>query len=106
MDQYPRSGHLKDYQAKIYVDPEVKPVAQNPRRIPFTLRGKVQAKVEELLNVDVIEKVDGPTPWVSPICVVPKSDGDIRLCVDIRRANEAVAEKDTRFQQSTKSFKI
>ena len=96
-DQYPECfqglGKLKNYQAKIYIDPEVRPVAQNPRRIPFSLRSKVQAKIEELLELDVIEKVDGPTPWVSPICVVPKSDGDIRLCVDMRRANEAVVRE-------------
>lgn len=48
--------------SKVYVDPEVRPVAQNLRRIPFSLRGKVQAKVEEHLGLDVIENVDGPTP--------------------------------------------
>ena len=31
-------GKLRGYQAKIYVDPEVPPVAQNPRRVPFSLR--------------------------------------------------------------------
>ena len=37
--------------------------------------------------------MDGPTPWVSLICVVPKCDGDIRLCVDMRQANEAVVRE-------------
>ena len=47
-DHYPECfqglGKLKNYQAKIYIDPEVRPVAQNPR-IPFSLRSKVQAKI-------------------------------------------------------------
>ena len=90
-DQYPECfqglGKLTNYQAKIYVDPEIRPVPQNPRRIPGS---KVQAKVEELLGLDAIEKVDSPMPWVSRICVVPKPDGDIRLCVDVRRANAVV----------------
>ena len=33
----------------------------------------------------------GPTEWVSPLLVVvPKPDGDIQVCVDMRRVNEAI----------------
>ena len=53
------------------------------------MRKKVEDKLNELLEKD-FEKVHGPTPWVSPVCVVPKPTGEIRLCVDMRRANEAV----------------
>lgn len=28
--------------------------------------------------------------WVSPLVVIPKRNGDIRICVDMRRANKAV----------------
>ena len=83
-------GKLEGYQARIHTDPAVKPVAQKQRRIPFSLRGKVEDKLQELMDLDIIEKVNGPTPWVSPVVVVPKSRGDIRLCVDMRQANRAV----------------
>ena len=33
---------------------------------------------------------DNPTEWVSPLVVVPKTDGDVRICVDMRRANSAI----------------
>ena len=83
-------GKLSNYQVTLHVDPSVSPVAQPVRRIPFSLRDKVQSKVEELVKMDIIEPVEGSTPWVSPVVVVPKPNGDIRLCVDMRRANEAI----------------
>ena len=48
------------------------------------------AKVNELLKNDIIERVEGPTTWISPIVAAPKPSGDIRFCVDTRRANEAI----------------
>ena len=81
---------LKDYQVKLYVDPNIPPVAQPVRRTPFSLRDKVKEKVKELVAMDIIEPVEGPTPWVSSVVVVPKQNDEIRLCVDMRRANEAI----------------
>ena len=41
--------------------------------------------------MDIIEPVNGPTPWVNAAVIVPKANGDdIRLCIDMRRANEAI----------------
>ena len=57
--------------------------------MPFSLREKVEKKLQELEQMDIIEKVQGPTPWVSPNFVVPKPSWEIHLCVDMRRANEA-----------------
>ena len=30
------------------------------------------------------------TPWLSQLVIVPKSDGGIRLCIDMRNANTAI----------------
>ena len=83
-------GKLTDYQQKISIDDTIKPVAQSPRRIPFHVRKQVSAKLNELERLDIIEKVSGPTPWVSPLVDVPKSSGEIRVCVDMRQVNTAV----------------
>ena len=86
-------GYLKNYPAKIHVDPAIRPVAQKPRPVPFALQQKVTDKLRELIEDDIIEPVQGPTPWVSPIVVAPKPNGDIRLCIDMRRVNEAVVRE-------------
>ena len=83
-------GKLKDYQLKIHVDPKITLVAQPQRRVPFHVRKDVNKKLKELQDLNIIEDVEGPTPWVSPLVAVPKSNGDVRVCVDMRRANEAV----------------
>ena len=83
-------GKLTDYQQKISINATIKPVAQAPRRVPFHVRKQVSAKLKELERLDVIETVSGPTPWVSPLVVVPKSSGEIRVCVDMRQVNTAV----------------
>ncbi|XP_071104174.1 uncharacterized protein [Haliotis cracherodii] len=59
---------------RVYVDPNIKPVTQPHRRIPFHVRKQVEKKIEELEKSDIIEKCNGPTPWISPIVVVPKRE--------------------------------
>ena len=84
-------GLLKDYEFKLNIDDSVKPVAQPVRRIPFGVREKMERKLDELLESGIIEEVPkGPTGWISPLVVVPKSDGDVRICVHMRRANQAI----------------
>ena len=74
----------------VIVDPTIQPVAQSPRRVPFHVRRQLEAKLDELQRLDIIEPVTGPTPWVSPLVVVPKPNGEVRICVDMRRMNTAV----------------
>ena len=90
-DRFEGLGKLKDFQLKLHIDKTVKPVAQPVRKIPFKMRKQVEAKIEELEKSDVIEKVEGPTPWVSGLVVVPKANSnEVRLCIDMRQANKAV----------------
>lgn len=43
------------------------------------------------MELDIIEEVQkGPSGWISPLVVVPESDGDLKVCVYLRRANEAI----------------
>lgn len=60
-------------------------MAQAVRRIPFSIRKQVDEKLKQLEEMDVNERVNGLTPWVSPLVVV-HGKKEPRLCVDMRRA--------------------
>ena len=86
------SGKLHGTQIKLDIDKTKVPKAQPQRRIPYHLREKVKTAIHELEKQDIIERVpdNEATPWVSPIVAVPKKDGQVRICVDMRLPNEAI----------------
>uniref|UniRef100_A0A669DPM2 Gypsy retrotransposon integrase-like protein 1 n=1 Tax=Oreochromis niloticus TaxID=8128 RepID=A0A669DPM2_ORENI len=85
-------GKLKDFQVKLHINTDVKSTCQPHRRVPFHLRQKVEDELQKLEADDIIEKVTGPTPWVSPIVTLPepKNPDEVRICVDMRQANTAI----------------
>jgi len=83
-------GLLKNYEHKIYKDQTVKPVIQRLRRYPHQLRDNINDELDRLEKLDFIEKASGPSQWVSNMVVVPKKDGDIRLCFDARAVNTSI----------------
>ncbi|XP_030750159.1 uncharacterized protein K02A2.6-like [Sitophilus oryzae] len=81
---------FKDVLIDIPIDKNIKPVCQPYRRIPIPLEAKVEKKINELIELDIIEPVNGPSRWVSPMVPILKQNGDIRICIDMRRANTAI----------------
>lgn len=81
---------LKNVLIDIPIDDKIKPVVQPYRRIPIPLEEKVEKKIDDLLERDIIEEVRGSSRWISPIVPILKENGDLRLCVDMRRANTAI----------------
>ena len=91
-DRFRGIGKLKDFQVELHIDKTVQPVPQSHRRIPFHIRKNVEKELQYLEENDIIEKVEGPTPWISPIVAAPKpkQPDKIRICVDMRQANTAI----------------
>ena len=85
-------GKKTDCQVDLHIDESVPPVAQPHRRVPFHIRKKLETKLCKLQGADILERPDGPTPWVSPVIATPKPSDpdDIRICVDMRQANKAI----------------
>ncbi|KAG7300079.1 hypothetical protein JYU34_015614 [Plutella xylostella] len=84
---------FKDVLVDLPIDDSVSPVSQPYRRIPIPLEGKIEAKIQDLVNRDIIEEVKGSSRWVSPIVPILKDDGEVRLCIDMRRANAAIVRE-------------
>ena len=61
-----------------------------PRHVPLPLRSKVQEELDRMESIGVISKVDEPTPWCTGIVLVPKKEGAIRICVDLKPLNQNV----------------
>ena len=85
-------GKHKNIQVKLIVDENVKPVTQKSHRIPYHFIDKVKQEVKRLLDAAVIEKVlaHWHTTWLSPMVIVPKESGEIRLCIGMRYPNTAI----------------
>ena len=86
-------GKLKNHNIKLHIDHSIPPVARKHYRIPFHLRSKVKDVIKRILKNDIIEPVENkcPTDWISPVIIVPKhNSSDIRICIDMRSANEAI----------------
>ena len=74
----------------IHVDKQVQPIAQSHRRVPFHVRPDLKEQLRRHEALGVIEKTEGPTPWVSPGVVVPKNEGKVRVCTDMHQVNKAI----------------
>ncbi|XP_028290920.1 uncharacterized protein LOC114454569 [Gouania willdenowi] len=61
------------------------PVAQPYRRIPPTQYNEVREHIKKLLKKGVIQ--ESTSAYASPVVLVRKADGSLRLCVDYRKLN-------------------
>ena len=62
------------------------PIRQKPYRIPQAYREEVLKELEEMEKQGIIEKSE--SEWASPLVIVTKKDGGVRLCVDYRKLNQ------------------
>ncbi|XP_072140178.1 uncharacterized protein [Dermacentor andersoni] len=64
------------------------PVNVRQYPIPFAVQQAVEEEVQQMLAQGIIEPSD--SPYHSPVVVVKKKDGSMRLCIDFRQLNKVV----------------
>ena len=71
-------------------DSKVPPVRLPLRKLPVPIKERVGSELRRLESEGIIERVTGPTSWLSALLVVNKPNGDIRICVDPKPLNKAL----------------
>lgn len=77
-------------QVRFKIDKDVVPSKTPYFRIPIGLEEIVDKKLRELEQMQIIEKVNEHSEWISPMLVVPKGKNDARLVLDMRRPNACI----------------
>lgn len=84
------SEPIKDFEIKFTVKEEVKPIFRKAYSMPFALKPKVECKLKQMVSEGILKPVT-QCEWASPIVVVSKKDGDVRICTDFRSTvNKAI----------------
>ena len=68
---------------------DVKPSKQRPYTYNDTFGNKIKEEINKLLEAKFIYEIEH-TEWVSPIVVVPKKNGKLRVCVNLKKVNAAI----------------
>ena len=63
---------------------------QTARRVPLPLRDKVTEELRRMESCGVISRMEEPTEWCAGMVTVPKKQGSVRICVDLKALNENI----------------
>jgi len=74
---------MKGIKAHVWVSDGASPIYFKSRPVPLALREAVEAELNKLEENGVIINIE-QSDWASPVVVVPKADGSVRLCGDYK----------------------
>lgn len=82
-NDHPNLCNLTSHDVKLL--PGTSPLRHPPYRISPRKRDQMRQEVDYLLEQGLAKP--SQSPWASPCLLVPKEDGQLRLCTDYRRVN-------------------
>ena len=94
-DQFPSRfqglGNLGEpYHIQLKPDAKLDALFTSRSNIPLPLCPKVLQEIKRMKKQGATSKVDFPTPWYAGIVVVPKKNGSVHICVDLKSSNKSV----------------
>ena len=86
-------GKMKNFKASIHVKEPAAPKFCKARTIPFALEESVKAELKRLEDEGVLKSISF-SEWASPVVVVTKPGGGIRICGDFKRTVNPIIENE------------
>lgn len=88
IDEFPnifeeKVGCVPKFEVNLELRPNVKPIFTRERVVPYSLRARVEKELDSLESAGIITPIP-LSDWGSPLVVIPKPDGGVRLCVDYK----------------------
>lgn len=75
---------IKFFKANIVLKENAIPVFHKPYAVPFALKKDVEDEIQRLCQENILEPVKFSS-WASPIVIVPRKNGKIRICCDFKK---------------------
>ena len=73
----------EQHTAKLYVCENTKPKFHKARPVPYALKPAINAKLDELIALGILEPVTH-SEWAAPCVIVPKANNSVRICGDYK----------------------
>jgi hypothetical protein len=73
---------------KIPLRPDARPIKKRPYTLNPKYKQKVKIELDRMMEAGIIEPIE-EFEWIIPMVVQDKKSGEIRICVDLRKLNDA-----------------
>ena len=76
------------YQHTIPMREDAKPTRQHPYTYNDNFARKIKEEIDKLLEAEFIYEIEH-IEWVSPIVIVPKKNGKLQVCVNLKKGERS-----------------
>lgn len=81
---------LRKHEHHIILQHGTNPISVRPYRYPYVQKAEIEKLVEKLPTLGFVQP--SQSPFSSPILLVKKTDGSLRLCIDYKALNQATVK--------------